>query len=235
MGNARRALFRQRRTFLYLVLASAIAGVLLAVLILGVRLAQHVTATFEVLAATAVGAFVLAVLCARLGQRMPVPAILELDLSRVPAEVADVSPLAQLSGGPKDPTLHEIVDALSRAAADKRVAGLFATISFDRVAMAHVQELRDAIGAFRSAAKFAVAFSDSYVSNGAYCLASAFDEVLMQPGGEVGLIGLAAEQPFVKRALDKVGVGFNGDGRHEYKNAINMFTETGDESHARAR
>ena len=73
-----------------------------------------------------------------------------------------------------------------------------------------LQELRDAIAAFRAKGKFALAFADSFGEFGpgtrAYYLGSAFDEIWLQPLGEVGLIGLRVETPFFRGALDKLGI-----------------------------
>ena len=57
-----------------------------------------------------------------------------------------------------------------------------------------MQEVRDAIQAFRAKGKFALAFSESFGEFGPgtrpYYLATAFDEIWVQPLGSVGLIGL---------------------------------------------
>jgi protease-4 len=39
----------------------------------------------------------------------------------------------------------------------------------------------------------------------AYVLATAFREVWLQPGGEVGLLGVGIETPFVRGALTGLG------------------------------
>jgi protease-4 len=97
--------------------------------------------------------------------------------------------------------------------------------------LARAQELRDAIGAFRSHGKLAVAWAETFGELGRgsvpYYLATAFDEVWLQPSGDVGLTGIAAEVPFLRGALDKAGITPELAQRHEYKNAANTFTERG--------
>ncbi|MGA9525738.1 MAG: signal peptide peptidase SppA, partial [Myxococcaceae bacterium] len=114
---------------------------------------------------------------------------------------------------------------------DDRVKGLVARISTGPGSMAAAQELRDAVKAFREKGKKAIAYSDSFGEftggSAAYYLAAAFDEVYLQPSGDVGLIGIAAETPFAKNAFEKLGVVPQMGKRHEYKNAVNTFTETG--------
>ncbi|HET8647078.1 MAG TPA: signal peptide peptidase SppA, partial [Vicinamibacteria bacterium] len=50
-------------------------------------------------------------------------------------------------------------------------------------------------------------------------------EVWLQPSGDVGFTGLILESPFVRGTLDKLGLQPRMDHRHQYKNAMNMFTE----------
>ena len=60
-------------------------------------------------------------------------------------------------------------------------------------------------------------------ANSAYYLASAFDEVYIQPSGDVGLTGIGLQSPFVAGTLEKIGVEAEWSTRHEYKTAGNMF------------
>src|SRR5262249_15372924 len=95
---------------------------------------------------------------------------------------------------------------------------------------AQVQELRDAVQRFRGKGKFALAFSETFgefnYGNMAYYLATAFEQIWLQPSGDIGLTGILVEPMFVKGLLDKVGVKPHMDSRYEYKSAKNMFTET---------
>ena len=127
-------------------------------------------------------------------------------------------------------TLRDVVDALDRGAADDRVKGMVARIGAVPMGMAQTQELREAVARFRSHKKFAVAFAETFgefgPGNNAYYLATAFDQIYLQPSGDVGLTGVMLETPFIKGTLNKLGASFHGDHRYEYKNALNTFTET---------
>jgi protease-4 len=109
------------------------------------------------------------------------------------------------------------------------VAGLVARISGGGPGFAQAQELRDAIRRFRGQGKFAYAFSTSFGEFGpgtlGYYLASAFDEIHLQPLGAVGLTGLYLETPLLKDLFEEIGVKPSGDKRGPYKTAGNMFTE----------
>src|SRR5438552_6565672 len=60
----------------------------------------------------------------------------------------------------------------------------------------------------------------------AYVLASAFDEIWLQPGGGLGLLGVGVETTFVRGALDRLGVEPQLEQRHEYKNAADRIMRT---------
>jgi len=57
-------------------------------------------------------------------------------------------------------------------------------------------------------------------------LATAFDQIYLQPSGDVGLTGLMYESPFVKGLFEKLNVVPRMDHRYEYKNAMNFYTES---------
>lgn len=161
----------------------------------------------------------------------PVPsvAVLELDLAQPLAEAQPSSPFGGLFAGERL-TLRQIEEGLERAGRDERVKGLAVRLGGGGLSFPTSQELRDAISAFRQRGKFALAFAESYGDTGtgssAYYLATASEEIWLQPSGEVGLTGVVAETPFIKGALDKLGVVARFDKREEYKNAVDQMTDT---------
>jgi protease-4 len=155
------------------------------------------------------------------------PLILEIDLEEPLPETSD-SLLAGL--GLEEPlSLRGAIEALERATHDRRVKVLVARINAGQAGLAGYQELRDAIVRFRSSGKRAIAFAETFgevaPSNGSYYLATAFDEIYLQPTGDLGLTGLRAESQFFRGTYDKLGVTPRGGHRHEYKNALNAHTE----------
>lgn len=159
---------------------------------------------------------------------IPDQGVLSLDLSSGLVEARSDNPLAQLSLG-RVLTLRETVEALEAAGEDDRILGLVARLGIGELGIAQVQELRQAIGQFRDHGKFAVAFAESFGEGGDgtlhYYLASAFDQVWLQPSGGFDVTGLALETPFLREALDKVGIVPRLDQREEYKGAMNTFTD----------
>ena len=59
-----------------------------------------------------------------------------------------------------------------------------------------------------------------------YYLATAFDQIWLQPMGSLGLTGLYAESTFFKGTLDLVGIAPEFDHRGQFKTAANVLTET---------
>ncbi len=126
--------------------------------------------------------------------------------------------------------LREIVAGIDHAATDSKIKGL--VLKLDASAgMAQTQELRAAIKRFRAGGKFAYAFADDYgesaSGNGQYYLASACDQIWLQPMGEVMLTDVMFEAPFLKDAFAKIDVEPEFVKRAEYKTAPETYTEKG--------
>lgn len=126
------------------------------------------------------------------------------------------------------PTTEELIHALNRAIKDPRVKGLIVKIEDAELNTAQIQELRDAIGLFKKSGKFAWIYSDSYggMSGGMgdYYLASAFDQIWLQPVGILAAGGIAAEVPFLKDFFDKIGVNAEFAHRGVYKSFHETLT-----------
>lgn len=154
--------------------------------------------------------------------------ILELRLDRPLVDPGSDDPLALLTGG-SGTTWLQVVEALERGAHDERVVGVVAYIDGTSHGMAHVEELRDAIATFRAAGKPAIAFAETMGGAGpgsqGYYLATAFDEIYLQPSGELGLTGLRSERMFLRGTLDKLDVVPQGGRRSEYKSYYETYAE----------
>ncbi|MFI6743597.1 signal peptide peptidase SppA [Nonomuraea sp. NPDC050451] len=164
----------------------------------------------------------------KLRQRRTAPLVLELDLTEGLTEGPPADPLAAVLSMRKT-RLSDVLSGLKRARQDSRVKALVVKIGGNPLGLAMVQELRQAVIQFRASGKLAVAFAETFGEFGGgtvpYYLATAFERVYLQPSGDVGLTGVALEQRFVKGALTKLGVGYEAGQRHEYKTAVNTFTQ----------
>ena len=153
------------------------------------------------------------------------PLVLTLDLTR-PLRTATVGPAALRTRG--RPTLREVVEALDLAADDRRVVGLLARVGTAPGGLATIQELVAAVRRFVDSGRPTIAHAETFGEDGngtaAYLLATAFGEVVLQPTGELALLGVSGEVTFLRGALDRAGIDPQFGHRHEYKNAIDTLT-----------
>ncbi|GAA2572999.1 signal peptide peptidase SppA [Actinomadura fulvescens] len=159
--------------------------------------------------------------------RRTAPLVLELDLTDGIVETPPADPLAALLSMRRT-HLRDVLEGLRRARSDTRVRALVVKIT-GGLGLAMVQELREAVTAVREAGKHTVAWAETFGEGGRgtvpYYLASAFDRVYLQPTGELGMTGIALEEPFFAGALEKLGVQPRFAKRHEYKTMANTFME----------
>lgn len=154
--------------------------------------------------------------------------LIELDLTELPVELEQDDPLSRLRHrGRRD--LRSTLRTLHRAADDARVVGLIARVGGPATWPA-MQELRSAVRAFAASGKPTVAWAETFGEQpgamAGYVLATAFDELWLQPGAELGLLGVGLETTFVRGALDKLGVEPQFEQRFEYKNAADRIMRT---------
>lgn len=162
------------------------------------------------------------------GDGIPSKTVLELNLEQGLVEYVPDDSMAGVFSR-RVPTVRDIVDALDQAAHDKRVVAVVGRVGGHGLGLAQIQEVRDAISAFRRSGKPTIAYAETFgearPGTGAYYLATAFESIYLQPSGELGLSGLIAESPFIRGTLDKIGLEPRFAQRREYKNAMNVFTE----------
>ena len=156
------------------------------------------------------------------------PVLLELDLTQVPADPASDDPIERVRARGR-PQLRAILRALHEAGEDRQVAGLVAKVG-GTLPWAITQELRLGVQAFGSHGKPTVAWAEDFGEGSpdmaAYVLATAFDEVWLQPSGGIGMLGVAVETTFLRGALDRLGIEPQLEQRYEYKNAADTLTRT---------
>ena len=111
-------------------------------------------------------------------------AVITIDLTEPFPDAPPQTAIERTLLGPRL-SLREVTDTIAAAAKDSRVDGIMAHVGDGDLNLAQVQELRDAIAAFRATGKFAYAYADTFGElsggTGAYYLASAFQEIWLQP------------------------------------------------------
>ncbi len=140
---------------------------------------------------------------------VPAKAILKIDLAEGISDAPVSDPMAGF-----DPatlrfshslSLMEALRALEAAADDERIQGIYLRLNGGGGVggAAVMEELREAIAAFRESGKFVVSYNETY-SQGAYYLASAADKIYMQPEGGMDWVGMSSQLMFYKGLLDKL-------------------------------
>lgn len=149
--------------------------------------------------------------------------ILRLDLSGVIAEQQQKPDIATLLRHESMPqTLGNIVDALAAAKNDKNIEGLYIRCNGAATGLASFEAIRNAVADFRASGKWTVAYADGYTQSD-YYVATAAEEVYLNPVGEIAFQGLATGIPFMKGLLDKVGVEMQVVKVGTFKSAVEPF------------
>ena len=149
--------------------------------------------------------------------------ILHVKLNGLIAEEnsAEVDPLALSVNSTKG--LSALLHGLKAAAKDDNVKGLFLDFGTLSCGISSAQELREGIDAFKESKKFVVAYhSGEYISQQAYYVASAADEIYGFPGSMFQWNGLGGEVLFIKELLAKMGleVSILKGNNNDFKSAV---------------
>ena len=128
--------------------------------------------------------------------------------------------------------LHEIIETLHSAAADRRISGLLLTIESLDLGWARLSDMRRALLKFRLSGKPIYCLMQD-AGNSEYYLASACSKVFMPPSAHLRLVGLSVEAFFLREVLDRFGIEAQLQSIGEYKSAAEMFTRTGMSAPAR--
>ena len=125
-------------------------------------------------------------------------------------------------------SLYDFMRTLDAAKKDDRVTAFVARVDDGEYSLTQIETIRNAVLDFRNSGKKAYIYANSIggFSNGTgeYWLASAFDEIWVQPVGTVSVSGIYAEQPFLKDVLDNIGVEMEMEQRKRYKTGPEMYT-----------
>lgn len=165
----------------------------------------------------------------RFGERRPTVSdgstlVLHLD-GEIP-EKAPVSSPFPFIGNPTPVTVQELWGCLKRAAGDSRIKAVLLIANRADVGWAKLQQIRQDLLEFRKSGKPLVAFLRS-AGTREYYLATAADPIYMSPEDFLDVKGLRAELSYFKRTLDKIGVEVEIEHIGKYKDAGDMFTQTG--------
>ncbi len=118
--------------------------------------------------------------------------------------------------------LAQLRTVMRRAKDDDQIEGVYLNASTVAAGFATLDEIRKIIYDFKSSGKWVIAYSDSY-SEGAYYVASAADQVYMNPTGQVELNGLSFEVMYYKDLFDKLDIKPQVFRVGDFKSAVEPF------------
>jgi len=125
-------------------------------------------------------------------------------------------------------SMYDIWMNIQKAKVDRRIKSLVLRLGYLQCDWAKVAEIREAVLDFRKSGKTAYAYIDEAPDlDKEYYLATACDRIILHPLGWMGINGIGGYVPFLKKALDKLGIEAEIEHIEEYKTAYNMFTEKG--------
>jgi protease IV len=101
--------------------------------------------------------------------------------------------------------LNELLRNIRKAKEDDNIEGIFLDLTVTQTRWGTLSEIREQLLDFKESGKFIVAYGEM-MSQGAYYLASAADQVYLSPEGVIDFRGLNAEVMFIKNLLEKVGI-----------------------------
>lgn len=151
--------------------------------------------------------------------------VLKINLSSISELVTTDDWMSFLPGGDKEDqavSLTQALSAIRKAKANDHIRGIYLNLDMYSGGMASTADLRAALQDFRSSGKFIIAYADSYDQK-AYYLSSVADQVILNPEGSVGLVGLASSPIFYHQALEKLGVKAQVFKVGTYKGAVEPF------------
>ncbi len=120
------------------------------------------------------------------------------------------------------PGLYAIIESIDKAAGDERITGIFINTPDIQSGLATVEEIRTAILRFKESGKYVIAYAP-YYSQSSYYLATAADQVFLQPEGMLEFKGYHAELLFFKGTFEKLEIEPQVIRHGKYKSAVEPF------------
>ena len=162
---------------------------------------------------------------------MPRSGVLFMDMSRISIaeQTQETDPMAMIQG--QDISiigLWDAVKAIEKAASDPAVQCIYLKADgLSAGGIAPVEELRQALGAFRLSGKPVVAYTEN-PGTGSYYLASVADKIYMgsYKGGSNMMVGVGTQMIFLKDLLDKLGVNVQLIRHGKFKSAGEMYIKS---------
>lgn len=151
--------------------------------------------------------------------------VLHLELDAQITEMQQENPLAGLpipGAGVRKIGLLQLKQAIAHAKDDDNIRGIFLEVGQPMAGFSSLEEIRTSLIDFRQNGKWVVAYNE-VMSEGAYYLASAADEIYLNPQGELEFNGLTISIGFFKKLFDKLEIHPQIFRVGEFKSAVEPF------------
>lgn len=125
--------------------------------------------------------------------------------------------------------LNKILKAIDQAAKDDRIIGIYldlTEIQGNFGALATTEEIRNALLQFKESGKFVYSYSNLGYSQKSYYLATAADQIYVNPESPLLLLGMSSSISFYKETLNKLGIQPEIVKVGKFKSAVEPFTNT---------
>ncbi len=122
-------------------------------------------------------------------------------------------------------SLVDVERGLRRIAEDPRPKGVVFMLRGLSLSLADLQTLRGLVMRLRADGKRVICYAQDY-SIAEYFVASAADEIILQPGGVVNIVGLRQQIVFLRDALATLGLQLDAVAISPYKGALDQFTRS---------
>jgi len=152
--------------------------------------------------------------------------VLRMDLTHAIHEKNEDNPFADFGVGPKNVTgLTEIRNCIKHAKVDDNIKGIYLELGISNHGLATIEAIRDALIDFRKSGKFVYAYGE-VLSQKDYYLATAADQIFINPSGGMELKGFGAQIMYYKGMFEKLGIEVQDFHCGAFKSAIEPFIRT---------
>lgn len=155
--------------------------------------------------------------------------VLKINISGDIPETASDDPFEQIinPGMNAGSSMVGLLENLEKAAADKRIEGVWLELGPLGASWSSLHEVREALVRFKSSGKFMYASTNDFGMNEqAYYLATAADSVFAPPVGMFEFDGFYLQPMFLKDMFDKLGIEAEVIRSGSFKSAGEMFTRS---------
>jgi protease-4 len=133
--------------------------------------------------------------------------------------------MSELTNKPVPIGLNKILSGIKKAKRDDRIKGIYIESGTVLAGHATIEEIRNALLAFKQSGKFIISYASVY-SQKSYYLASVANRIYLPQAGMLQFQGLSAQRTFFKGTLEKLGIEMQVFRHGQFKSAVEPYTRT---------